>query len=289
MKKSLSLLICAAVAASFVACSAGGETSSSSVSSEDTSSTTTSSESSAASQEEVSEDSAIAKIKESGKLIMATNAAFPPFEYIANNEAAGVDVDIAKEIAKDLGVELQVDNMDFNGIIPAIQAGKADLGVAGMTVTDERKEQVDFSVEYVKSAQYVIIAKGSGVTVDSLKEDGVIIGVQEGTTGDFYATDDIKGDPNTEDVARYKNAIVAAQDLMNGKCSAVIVDEMPAKSIVENNVDELELLPDPLTEESYAIAVKKGNQELLDAVNKTIERLQSEGKIDEFLIAHAAA
>ncbi|MCI8623476.1 MAG: amino acid ABC transporter substrate-binding protein [Provencibacterium sp.] len=233
-----------------------------------------------------SSSSTIDQIKKEGKLVMATNAAFPPFEYIEGNEPVGVDVDIAAEIAKDLGVTLEVSDMDFNAIIPAVQAGKASLGAAGMTVTDERKQQIDFSDEYVKSAQYVIVMKGSGVTVDSLSEAGIVIGVQEGTTGDFYATDEIKGDPNTEEVARYKNAIVASQDLMNGKCSAVIIDEMPAKSIVEANADTLELLPDVLTEESYAIAVKKGDAAFLEQVNKTIARLKSEGKIDEFLIKH---
>jgi ABC-type amino acid transport substrate-binding protein len=255
MKKILAALLAGAMLASLAGCGSGGS---------DT----------------------LAQIKKDGKLVMATNAAFPPFEYIAGNEPAGVDVDIAAEIAKDLGVTLEVSDMDFNAIIPAVQAGKASLGAAGMTVTDERKQQIDFSDEYVKSAQYVIIMKGSGITADSLGEAGVIIGVQEGTTGDFYATDDIKGDPNTEEVARYKNAIVASQDLMNGKCSAVIIDEMPAKSIVAANPDKLELLPDVLTEESYAIAVKKGDTAFLEQVNKTIARLKSEGKIDEFLIQH---
>lgn len=254
MKKILAALLAGAMLASLAGCGGGSDT--------------------------------LNQIKKDGKLIMATNAAFPPFEYIEGNTPAGVDVDIAAEIAKDLGVELEVSDMDFNAIIPAIQAGKASLGAAGMTVTDERKQQIDFSDEYVKSAQYVIIAKGSGLTVDSLAEAGVVIGVQEGTTGDFYATDDIKGDPNTEEVARYKNAIVASQDLMNGKCSAVIIDEMPAKSIVAANPDQLELLPDVLTEESYAIAVKKGDTAFLEQVNKTIARLKSEGKIDEFLIKH---
>lgn len=283
MKKMIAILLAAAMATAFTACSSGSGSSSSAA--ESTGSAASESTESAQSSEAAGE-SALDKIKESGKLIMATNAAFPPFEYISNNEPAGVDVDIANEIAKDLGVELQVDDMDFNAIVPAIQAGKADIGAAGMTITEERQKEVDFSEEYVKSSQYVIIASGSGVTVESLKDAGVIIGVQEGTTGDFYATDDIKGDPNTEEVARYKNAIVAAQDLINGKCNAVIIDEMTAKNIVEENAGKLELLPEVLTEESYAIAVPKGDTALLEAVNQTIARLKSEGKIDEFVLTH---
>lgn len=229
-------------------------------------------------------------IKAKGKLVMATNAAFPPFEYIKDNAPAGVDVDIANEIAKDLGVELQVDDMEFNAIIPAVQNGKADFGAAGMTINDERKQQVDFSVEYVRSAQFCIIPKGSTITVEDLKAKGKKIGVQEGTTGQFYATgEDIKNDEASEDVLGYENALIAAQDLMNGKCDAVIIDKLPAESIVAANSDKLELMPEPLTEESYAISVKKGNADLLAAINKTLERLVAEGKVDEFVINHTAA
>ena len=228
-------------------------------------------------------------IKAKGKIVMATNAAFPPFEYIQDNVVAGVDADIAAEIAKDLGVELQIDDMDFNAIIPAIKGGQADFGAAGMTIKEDRKTQVDFSIEYVKSAQYVIIVKGSGVTVDQLAGAGVKIGVQEGTTGQFYATDEIKKDEATPDVLAYKNALVAAQDLMNGKCQAVIIDKLPAQSIVAANADKLELIPDPLTEESYAIAVNKGSTDLVAAIDATLNRLISEGKIDEYVVKHAGA
>ncbi len=232
---------------------------------------------------------AVEKIKAAGKIVMGTNAEFPPFEYVEGNDVVGVDADIAAEIAKDLGVELVIENMEFTAALLAVQNGQLDMAVAGITVDEERKKSMDFSNEYVTSSQYIIIAKDSGLTADSLKDAGVIIGVQNGTSGDFYATDDIKGDPNTEEVARYKNAILAAQDLMNGKIQAVIIDELPAKSIVAANEDKLELLPDKLTEEQYAIAVQKGNQELLDAINATLDRLESEGKIEEFLIKHMGA
>lgn len=231
-----------------------------------------------------SETPNVDKIKEKGKIVMATNAAFPPFEYISGGQVAGVDADIAAEIAKDLGVELEISDMEFDAIIPAVKNGQADFGAAGMTIRPDRQEQVDFSMEYVKSAQYVIVPKGSGYTADDLAD--LLIGVQRGTTGDMYCTDEIKQDPNTEEVMRYTNAIVAAQDLMNGKCDAVVIDKLPAESIVKQNSDKLELLPEPLTEESYAIAVKKGNQDVVDAINATLQRLVDEGKIDALVEEH---
>lgn len=287
MKKIFAVLLSAALAASLLAgCGSPASSSSSSAAASPASSEASASE---ASSTPDAATPTVDAIKAKGKIVMATNAAFPPFEYIENNVVSGVDADIAAEIAKDLGVDLQIDDMDFNAVIPAVKNGQADFGAAGMTINDERKTQVDFSIEYVKSAQYVVIVKGSGVTVDSLKEQGVKIGVQEGTTGQFYAADDIKGDEASPDVLAYKNALVAAQDLMNGKCSAVIIDELPAKSIVAANADKLELIPDKLTEESYAIAVKKGSEDLVAAIDATLTRLAAEGKIDEYVIKHAGA
>lgn len=252
----------------------------------DTNTSTSGNDTSTSTNEEsnTSETPNVDKIKEAGKIVMATNAAFPPFEYISGGEVAGVDADIAAEIAKDLGVELEISDMEFDAIIPAVKNGQADFGAAGMTIRPDRQEQVDFSMEYVKSAQYVIVPKGSGYTADDLAD--LLIGVQRGTTGDIYCTDEIKQDPNTEEVMRYSNAIVAAQDLMNGKCDAVVIDKLPAESIVSQNSDKLELLAEPLTEESYAIAVKKGNQDLVDAINATLQRLIDEGKIDALVEEH---
>lgn len=257
MKKILTALLAGAMVFSLAGCSAGGST--------------------------------LDKVKKEGKLVMATNAAFPPFEYMQGDKPAGVDVDIASEIAKDLGVELVIEDMDFNAIITSVKSGKVDIGAAGITINDERIEQVDFSDQYVKSSQYVIVKKGSGLTVEDLKGAGIIIGTQEGTTGNDYAVNDIKGDPNTKEVAAFKNALVAAQDLMNDKCQAVIIDEMPAKNIVKANADKLELLPDPLTEEYFAIALKKGDTSFQEAVNATIQRLKDEGKIEEYMIKHTGA
>ncbi|MBE6906792.1 MAG: amino acid ABC transporter substrate-binding protein [Ruminococcaceae bacterium] len=223
-------------------------------------------------------------IKANGKLVMLTNATFPPFEYIGDDgSVAGVDPDVAAEIAKDLGVELEILDMNFDLLIEAVKSGKGDFAAAGMTITPERQEQVDFSKEYVKSAQYLIVQKGSSITKDTL--DGTTIAVQESTTGDFYASDEVQA----KEVMRFKGATETGAALIAGKCDAVILDKLPAEAIVANSNGKLELLPDPLTEESYAFAVKKGNAELLDAINATLQRLMDEGKIDELVTEHANA
>ncbi len=293
MKKKWLAAVLALTMAAFAGCGGGAGNSSSAAPESSVPESSSSAPESSASADDAAapsaEGGAVEKIKSAGKIVMGTNAEFPPFEYVEGSDVVGVDADIAAEIAKDLGVELVIENMEFTAALLAVQNGQIDMAVAGITVDEERKKSMDFSNEYVTSSQYVIIAKDSGLTVDSLKDEGVVIGVQNGTSGDFYATDEIKGDPNTEEVARYKNAILASQDLMNGKIQAVIIDELPAKSIVAANADKLELLPDKLTEEQYAIAVQKGNQELLDAINATLERLESEGKIEEFLIHHMGA
>ena len=220
----------------------------------------------------------VEQIQKDGKLVMLTNAAFPPFEYVDNNEFVGVDVDIANEIAKDLGVELEVVNMDFDGIIDAVKSGKGSFGAAGITIKPDRQEKVDFSIEYVTSSQYLIIQKDSGITAT--------IGVQAGTTGEFFCVDD--NGMAEDQVKKYKTALEAANDLKNGRIDGVIIDQLPAESIVAQN-DDLELIPEPLTEEKYAIAVQKGNDTLLEAINTTLQRLMDEGKIDEYVLNHMGA
>lgn len=221
-------------------------------------------------------------IKKAGKLVVVTNAAFPPFEYILDGKPAGVDIDVAQAIADDLGVELEVVDMNFDLLVEAVKTGKADLALAGMTIRPDRLEHVDFSNEYVKSAQYVIVKAGSGITVDSL--DGLTIAVQEATTGDFYASDDIAA----KEVLRFKSGIEAGSALASGKCDAVIIDKLPAEAIAANYGGALEVLPEALTEESYAIAIQKGQKDLLDAVNATLAKLIANGTIDELVVKHMA-
>ena len=228
-------------------------------------------------------------IKAAGKIVMLTNAAFPPFEYLADelnedgtSKVAGVDADIAAEIAADLGVELEIVDMDFDGIILAVDEGKGDFGAAGMTVTAEREEQIAFSIKYVKSAQYIIVKADNETITTGADLEGKVIGVQMGTTGDFYASD-LEATGAT--VMRYKDAVTASMDLANGRIDAVVTDELPAKSIVASN-EALKLIDEVLTEEEYAIAVDKEKTDLLEAINNTLTRLQEEGKIELFINNH---
>ncbi len=275
MKKILTLMMALSLVLSMAAC---GNSSNPSVPEAPSSEAAPSEQ---ASSEAAAETPNIDRIKAAGKIIMLTNAEFPPFEYIgADGNPVGVDVDVAQAIADDLGVELEILNMNFDLLIDSVKSGKGDFAAAGMTVKPERLEQVDFSVEYVKSAQYIIIRKDSGVTADQL--DGLTIAVQESTTGDFYATDEI----SAKEVLRFKSGIEAGAALKAGKCDAVIIDKLPAESIAANSDGALVTLPDSLTEESYAIAVKKDSQDLLDAINNVLQKLIDEGKIDEFVTKH---
>lgn len=243
-------------------------------------------------------------IKKNGKVVMYTNAAFAPFEYREGSDVVGVDADIAAEIAKDLGVQLEIQDVDFTAALAAVSTGKASFAAAGITVTEDRKEVMDFSIPYATSVQYVIVAKDFDIkNIDDLK--GKRIGVQTGTTGDYLITDEINGTEDEEtkvhivgvlegsgaSVTGYNNAMSAAQDISTGRIDAVVVDKLPAESIVANNEDtmkciELVYADGSSTEEEYAIAVEKGNETLLAAINATIERLIAEGKIDEFLLNH---
>ena len=276
MKKLLSLSLALLMTASLAACGSKAETVSSSPAA---SSEAASSE--AASEAVADETPNIDRIKAAGKIVMCTNLAFPPFEYVgADGKAAGVDIEISQAIADDLGVQLEVVDMNFDLLIDSVKAGKADFSAAGMTIKPERLEQIDFSDEYVKSAQYIIIKKDNGVTADKL--DGLTIAVQESTTGDFYATDEIKA----KEVLRFKSGIEAGAALSAGKCDAVIIDKLPAESIAANSNGALEVLPDSLTEESYAIAVKKDSPDLLAEINKVLKKLVEEGKVDELVTKH---
>ena len=228
-------------------------------------------------------------IKAAGKIVMLTNAAFPPFEYLGDElnedgtaKVVGVDADIAAEIAADLGVELEIVDMDFNGLIMAVDEGKGDFAAAGMTVTAEREEQINFTIKYVKSAQYMIVKADNETITTAADLEGKVIGVQEGTTGDFYASE-LEATGAT--VIRYKDALLASMDLANGRIDVVVTDELPAKSIASSN-EALKLIDEVLTEEEYAIAVDKEKTDLLEAINNTITRLQEEGKIEVFINNH---
>ena len=211
---------------------------------------------------------------EEGKLIMGTNAAFPPYEYYEGDTIVGIDAEIAQAIADELGLELVIEDMEFDGIIGAVTAGKVDMGLAGMTVTEDRLENVNFSDTYAHASQVVIVTNDSEIaTVDDLANKTV--GVQLGTTGDIYA-EDIEG----VTLERYNKGFEAVQSLLTGKIDAVIIDEQPAKAFVSQN-EGIKILEEKFTDEDYAAAIAKDNTELVEAVNKALASLKSSGKLDE--------
>ena len=220
--------------------------------------------------------------KETNTLTMATNAEFPPYEFYEGEKVVGIDAEIAGVIAEKLGMELEIVDTAFDSIIPAIVAGKYDMGMAGMTVTDERLEEVNFSESYATGVQVVIVNKDSEIkTVDDLFGDkNYTIGVQTGTTGDLYSTWDIE-DEGLGKVSRFNKGADAVEALKIGKVDCVIIDNEPAKAFVAES-DNLVILDTAYAEEQYAIAVSKENTELLDSINKALKELTEDGNLDFF-------
>ena len=218
-----------------------------------------------------------------GVLTMATNAYFPPYEYYEGEEIVGIDAEIAKAVADKLGLELKIEDMEFDSIITAVQTGKADIGLAGMTVTDERKQSVNFSDTYATGIQVVIVTEDSDITsVDDL--EGNKIGVQLSTTGDIYASDDY----GEEFVEQYNKGADAVMALTQGKVDAVIIDNEPAKSFVAAN-EGLKILDTEYVTEDYAACINKENTELLDAVNGALAELKEDGTLQGILDKYITA
>ena len=229
--------------------------------------------SSAASSETASSAATELTTVEAGKLTMATNAAFPPYEMTTDaGEFEGIDVDTAKAIAEKLGLELQIDDMDFDAALLSVQQGKADIVMAGVTVTDERKAVMDFSDSYATGIQSIIVPNDSDIaSPDDLA--GKTIGTQRGTTGYIYCSDDF-GDEN---VVAYDDGLTAVQALNNGQVDAVVIDNAPAQEFVAANPG-LKVLDTSYAEEDYAIGMAKGSA-LEDAVNKALEELKADGTL----------
>ena len=225
------------------------------------------------------------EVEQKDQLIMATNAAFPPYEFKEGDAFAGIDVEIAGLIAEKLGKELVIKDVEFGSIVGGVESGKFDMGMAGMTVTDERLESVNFSTTYATGIQVVIVAEDSPIaSLDDMVADGTMkYGVQQDTTGDIYASDTPdKGGYGSENVIRYKTGAEAVQALKAGKVNAVIIDNEPAKSFVAAN-EGLKILDAEWAVEDYAICVAKENTELLDSINGALAELSTEGKIDEII------
>ena len=221
---------------------------------------------------------------------MATNAAFPPYEYVEGGEIAGIDAEIAAAIAGKLGLELLIDDMEFDSITEAVKSGKADLGLAGMTVTPDRQEEVDFTVSYATGVQVVIVTEDSEIaSVDDLFAEGAnhVVGVQRNTTGDIYTTDDIE-DEGLGTIDRYSKGAEAVQALKTGKVDCVVIDNEPAKAFVAE-VEGLKILETEYVTEDYAAAMSKDNKALYDAVNAALQELIADGTIQGIIDKYISA
>ena len=306
MKKIATLLAALMLmTAAFSGCGDAGTSSSSAAGSESSavSESSVSEESSAASESSASSEASSAETAagdygefttiEEGKLIMSTNAQFPPYEMVADGEGfngtgfEGIDVEIASAIADKLGLELQIDDMEFDSALLAVQNNTADVMLAGLSYSEERDEVVDFTDSYATGVQVVIVKDGSDVTMDNLGEK--MIGTQRGTTGYIYASDTPENGGYGEDhVLAYDNGATAVQALMNGQIDAVIIDEAPAKEYVAAN-EGLTILPGNWVEEQYRAAVDEGNTALQNAINTALNELMDDGTVDEIIAKYISA
>lgn len=285
MKKLLSLLLAASMCVVLLAaCGSNG--------SADASKGAASSApaASAASGDKADGDAAEVKTIESGKLIMATNAQFPPYEMVADGDGVngtgfdGIDIEIAAAIAEKLGLELQVDDMDFDAALTAVQQGKCDLVLAGLTYNEERAQLMTFSDSYAQGVQAIIVKDGSDIaTADDLANAGMI-GTQRGTTGYLYCTDDFGEDH----VAAYDSGAAAVQALLNGQVDAVVIDKMPAETFAAEN-DGLKVLDTAYTTEDYCAAVAKDNEALVKEVNVVLAELKADGTLDQIVAKYINA
>lgn len=221
--------------------------------------------------------------KNDDKLVMVTEAGFAPYEYRDSSGIVGVDVDIAREIAASMGKELEIKDVAFDSLINELNSGKADFAAAGMSISEERKKEVDFSIEYVSSKQVIVVRKDYNKIKSVNDLNGKTISVQLGSVADSYVSNNYKNSK----IVRQKKFLSAAEDVKAKKADCIVMDELPAKELVKNN-NELTILSIELFTDKYAIAVKKGNTELLNKINEVLEKLIEEGKIEEFIINHSS-
>ena len=279
MKKITALLLGTAMMLSLAACGSSASVSES----------TASSTSEAASTEASAETAGELTTVNAGKLTMSTTAAFPPYEMTDDNgNYVGIDIEVAQAIADKLGLELQVDDMDFDAALLAAQSGKSDMVMAGVTVTEERQTVMDFSNTYATGIQVVIVPEDSDIaSIDDMT--GKMIGVQRGTTGDLYCSASVEdGGFGEENVTPYDNGLTAVQALMNGQVDCVVIDNAPAQEFVAANPG-LKILDTEYANEEYAIGVAKGNAQLLDAINGALEELQADGTVQSIVDKYITA
>lgn len=216
-------------------------------------------------------------------IIVGTEAGFAPYEYMEGDKVVGIDMDIAQEIADYLGKDLEIKNMEFESALMAVQSGTVDFVAAGVSVEEERLEKMDFSIDYVNSTEVVVVNKENPMVASVDDLNGKIVAVQQGNIADFWVEEKIEA----KEIKRYTKFAQATEDLKNSKIDCIVMDQYPAEDMVATN-PELTVLDGVLFEDKYAIAVKKGNKELLDDINTVIEKLKDEGKIEEFTAKHTS-
>lgn len=280
-KKIVSVMLCAAMATTVLAGCGSSNTASTDAAAEETTedveAEATKEEAEDAEAAEVATDAAEVTTVEPGVLTMGTNATFPPYEYKDGDDVVGIDAEIAQALADKLGLQLEIVDMDFDSLVASVQSGKIDMSLAGMTVTEERKQNVDFTDSYATGVQVIIVKEDSDIaSVDDL--EGKLIGVQQGTTGHLYCSDDF-GEDN---VIPYANGATAVQALLQGKVDCVVIDQEPAKAFVEAN-EGLKILETAYTTEDYAAAVSKDNPALTAALNSALQELKDDGTIQGIL------
>ncbi|MCI6640083.1 MAG: ABC transporter substrate-binding protein [Pygmaiobacter massiliensis] len=277
MKKVLALAMALALAFSLAGCS--GTTSGSSLASSEMQEESSQSASAA---DSTSETPTLDAIREKGVLTMLTATGYPPYEYIGDDgEPAGVDIDLAQMVADDLDVELEVIDMNFTLVIDSLKSGKGDFIAAGMTATEERSTQVDFTINYGANDLKLVVPVEND-TIQGLEDlSGLTLAMQEGTTAHIYAEENV---PDAEILA-FNTPIEAADAVASGKADAAIIDNLPAKAITQSN-EKLKQIEEPLTHEGVSMAVNKGQEDLLEEINKVLQQAQDSGKLDELFGYH---
>ena len=221
-------------------------------------------------------------------LVMATNAFFEPYEYYEGDDIVGIDAEVGKAIADKLGMDFEISDVDFDAIIPNVQSGKASMGMAGMTVTEDRQKNVNFTRSYATAVQVVIVPEGSDIAaIDDMA--GKKIGVQQGTTGDIYCSAPVEEDGfGEENVTRYNKGTDAVMALLSGKVDCVVIDNEPAKAFVAAN-EGLKILDTAYAEEEYAICIAKDNEELLEKVDTALGELIDDGTVQKIVDKYITA
>lgn len=285
MKKAVAMMMTAAMGMAVLAgCgSSSSAAPASAASSAVSEASSAASEASAAGETSAVETTGEYKLATDGVLTMGTNATFPPYEYYEGEKIVGIDAEISQAIAEKLGLTLEIVDMDFNSLVSAVQSGKIDISAAGMTVTEDRLQNVDFTDSYSTGVQVVIVSEDSDIaSVDDLT--GKLIGVQDATTGHIYCSDDF----GEENVIAYNSGAMAVQALKDGKVDCVVIDQEPAKNFVAVN-EGLKILDTEYVTEDYAIAVAKENTALKDAINAAMAELKEDGTIQGILDKYISA